>query len=157
MDRTNGTQGKGGPGLDLPYDFLATPESFGRFVADWEAGTLPKLMWTHAAHVAVGACYTVRYCAQAFQHIKRGILRYNAAVGTANTETSGYRETLTRFWAEVIAEVVARYSDPWNAALAAVKKFGDQRKLPALYYSFDVVSDREARRRWIPPDRARPE
>jgi hypothetical protein len=87
MDRTSGTEGKGAPGLDLPYDFLATPESFGRVLADWEAGTLPKPMRTHAAHVALGACYTVRYGAQAFVHIKHGILRYNAAVGTANTET----------------------------------------------------------------------
>jgi hypothetical protein len=73
-------------------ELLLTRESFERFVADWEAGTLPKPKWTHAAHVAVGACYTVRYGQRAFEEIKQGILRYNAAVGTANTETSGYHE-----------------------------------------------------------------
>jgi len=152
MDRTSGSQGETSSGR-APYDFLASRESFERFVGAWEAGTLPKPMWTHAAHVAVGACYTVRYSAQAFEKIKRGILRYNAAVGTENTEISGYHETLTRFWSEVIADAVAGCNDPWEAAQAAVRKFGDQRKLPERYYSFDVVSDREARRRWIPPDR----
>ena len=138
--------------MDATYDFLISRESFEGFIGGWEAGTLPKPMWTHAAHVAVGACYTVRYGPQAFEHIKQGILRYNAAVGTANTERSGYHETLTRFWANVIGEAVAEYEDEWQAARAAVRKFGDQRGLTKLYYSFDVVADREARRCWIPPD-----
>jgi hypothetical protein len=132
--------------------FLGTRESFEHFVAAWEAGTLPKPNWTHAAHVAVGACYTVRYGGRAFANIKRGILRYNAAVGTKNTDKSGYHETLTRFWSQRIAELVAACTDPWEAARLAVEKFGDRRDLAQLYYSFDVVSDREARRSWIPPD-----
>jgi hypothetical protein len=51
------------------------------------------------AYCGVGACYTVRYPDWAFERIKNGILRYDAAVGTENSETSGYHETLTRLWA----------------------------------------------------------
>lgn len=83
----------------LNYDSLASGEAFAEFLAAWEAGTLPKARWTHAAHIAVGACSTVRYPDSAFERIKNGILRYNAAVGTENSETSGYHETLTRLWA----------------------------------------------------------
>jgi hypothetical protein len=46
------------PGEDLlttAYPFLATREAFTKFVAHWEAGTLPKTEWSHPAHIAVGA------------------------------------------------------------------------------------------------------
>ena len=137
-------------------DFLVSAEAFAEFVAAWEAGTLPKTRWTHAVHLAVGACYTVRYGAAAFERIKAGILRYNAAVGTRNTETSGYHETLTRFWANVLAKIVDGCESPLQAARTAVALYGSQRDLPQLYYSFDVVQSAEARRRWIPPDRQGP-
>lgn len=118
----------------------------------WESGTLPQAAWTHAAHVAIGACYTVRFGSLALDRIRAGILRYNAAVGVANTDTSGYHETLTRFWATVIAEAVRGSTDEWQAACLAVDRFGGDRDLHARHYSFDVVRSVEARRRWIPPD-----
>jgi len=34
-----------------------------------------------------------------------------------------------------------------------VKEFGSRRDLFKQYYSFDVVGSREARSRWVPPDR----
>jgi hypothetical protein len=138
------------------YDFLASREAFAEFLAGWEAGTLPKARWTHTAHIAVGACYTVRYPDSAFERIKNGILRYNAAVGTKNSEMSGYHETLTRLWANVLAKVVHGFADPWEAACVAVAKLGGARDLPQLHYSFDVIGSREARRNWIPPDREGP-
>lgn len=137
-------------------DFLASAEAWAAFVAEWEAETLPKGRWTHAAHVAVGAGYTVRHRAAAFERIKAGILRYNTAVGTRNTETSGYHETLTRFWANVLAKIVDGCENPLQAARTAVTMLGSQRDLPRLYYSFDVVQSRKARRKWIPPDRQGP-
>ncbi len=69
----------------------------------WETGTLPKAQWTHAAHVAVGSYYAVCYRDSALEKTRAGILRYNQAAGTANTETSGYHETLTCFWAGILA------------------------------------------------------
>lgn len=140
----------------MGYEFLASRETFGEFVGGWEAGTLSKQQWTHAAHVAVGACCTVRDRDSAFERIKAGILRYNAAVGTENTDTSGHHETLTRLWVKVLAKVVDGCEDPWKAACAAVSLLAEEKDLPSLYYSFDVVRSREARRRWIPPDREGP-
>ncbi len=89
--------------LRLDYPFLATPAAFAAFIAAWEGGTLPHTDWTHAAHVAVAACYAVRHGAAALYWTRAGIARYNTAVGTPNTDTSGYHETLTRFWAEAVA------------------------------------------------------
>jgi hypothetical protein len=132
--------------------FLVSREEFEKFVATWENGALPKDQWTHRAHVAIGACYSVRFRDTAFERIKNGILRHNAAVGTANTETSGYHETVTRLWAMVLGRVTEGISDPWEAACVAVGKFGDNRELHRLYYSFDVFADTEARRTWVAPD-----
>jgi hypothetical protein len=134
------------------YSFLDSRDAFERFVQAWEAGRLPKASWTHAAHVAVGACYAVRYGAGALDRIRAGIIRYNTAVGTANTETSGYHETLTRFWTAILATSSAGVTDEWEAACAAVHRFGEARNLHTQYYSFDVVCSPEARRQWLAPD-----
>ncbi len=141
-------------GLALSYPWLASPETFQAFVAAWESGTLPKHEWSHAAHVAVGACYALRHGAAALDRTREGIRRYNAAVGTANTDSSGYHETLTRFWAEVLAVEVAGQADEWQAAKRAVARYGEDRDLHGLYYGFDVVRSVEARRGWVAPDLA---
>jgi hypothetical protein len=132
--------------------FLETRDAFHAFVTAWEAGRLPRAAWTHAAHVAMGACYAVRYGATAVDELRTGIKRHNAAVGTLDTETSGYHETLTRLWSGVIARAVKGLTDPWLAARHAVESFGEKRDLYRLYYSFDVVKDKAARAGWVPPD-----
>jgi hypothetical protein len=132
--------------------FLESRDSFDAFMTAWETGRLPKASWTHAAHVAVGACYGIRYGARAIDELRVGIKRHNASVGTLDTPTSGYHETLTRLWSGVISRCVAGISDPYLAARHAVEKFGEQRDLYRQYYSFDVVNDTAARANWVPPD-----
>lgn len=122
------------------------------FIAQWEAGVLPKARWTHAAHVGVGTYYAVCYPESALEKTRQGILRYNAAVGTANTDTSGYHETLTRFWAAILAHDAQGIDDPLEAVRRAVARYGEARDHHRRYYSFDVVKSVEARRSWIPPD-----
>lgn len=134
------------------YDFLESAEAFEEFVAAWERGTLAKSRWTHAAHVAICAWYTVREGGDLLEKMTRGIIRYNAAVGTLNTDTSGYHATLTRFWAQLVARLLAEFSDPWQAVRYATTVVGEERDLHCLYYSFDVVRSIEARRTWIAPD-----
>ena len=134
------------------YDFVSSREAFQEFVDAWETGILPKTRWTHAGHVAIGAYYAVRYPGEAFERTKKGILRYNEAVGTKNSDTAGYHETLTRLWANLLAKLADGFTDPWKAACQAVDKFAEDRDLHHLYYSFDVVRSTEARRTWVPPD-----
>lgn len=138
------------------YDFVASRESLEEFVAAWEGGALPKRQWTHAGHVGLGAYYAVRYPTSALERTKSGILRYNQAVGIENSDTAGYHETLTRFWANLLGKFVSGFTDPWSAAFEAVQTFGEERDLHHLYYSFDVLRNTEARREWIPPDLAGP-
>ena len=143
------------PSLDPPDSrtaFLDSRESFDAFVKAWEAGQLPRAAWTHEAHLAVGACYVVRHGSSAVDELRRGIKRHNAAVGTPDTATSGYHETLTCFWTGVVSRLVKGISDPWLAARRAVETVGQARDLHRLYYTFDVVRDEKARASYVPPD-----
>jgi hypothetical protein len=146
--------GRGCGAFPRSHEFLASPRVFAEFVASWEAGTLPKSKWTHAAHVAVGTHYTLQSPNTAFERMKNGVIRHNESVGTENSDASGYHETLTRLWIDVLAGFVRRtgFTDPWKAVCAAVERFGKNKDLHRAYYSFDVVRSVAARRAWIPPD-----
>ena len=136
----------------LSHAFLESPQALDAFVAAWESCTLPKSEWTHAAHVAVCAYHAARSPATVLETMRDGIRRFNDAVGTPNTDSSGYHETLTRFWCMVILEAITGIADPWRAACVAVERFGERRDLHRSFYSFDVVRSVEARRAWIAPD-----
>ncbi len=125
-------------------------------MARWEARTLPKAEWTHAAHVAICAFYTAEFGAvDALRRMREGIPLYNEAVGGQNTEDSGYHETLTCLWAKIVANFMAlgQFATRCAAVSAAVQRFGQERKLHEAFYTYDVVTDRRARREWVPPDK----
>ena len=127
------------------------------FFLRWKAGTLPKPSWTHGAHVAVAAYLAFDHTPeQALDLTRAGIIHFNTCVGTPNTEDHGYHETLTRFWSGEIGSVVraGRFASRMEAVRHAVQLFGEDRDRHRLFYSFDVVKDRRARRQWIAPDRS---
>ena len=135
--------------------FVRSEAALSDFLDHWRAGTLPKSEWTHAAHVAVGACHVFDHPAdEALERIRAGIIHYNTCVGTANTDHSGYHETLTRFWTGLLADFLQtqRFSSRLEFVSAALDLFGGDSALFRSYYSFDVVKDVRARREWIAPD-----
>ncbi len=138
------------------HRYLVDEASLDAFIASWRAGSLPKPEWTHAAHVAVCAyhAFGAAPLQTVFDRMKAGIIAHNEAVGTANTATSGYHETLTRFWAEVVVAHVAgaRPATRLDAVRSAVAAFGEARNLHAAHYRFDVVRDLVARATWVAPD-----
>jgi len=128
----------------VEYPFVKSDAALDQFVREWEAGSLPRASWTHAAHVAVAAYYASGHPAcQALQLTREGILRYNSATGTENTVKSGFHETLTRLWARIIGEFLRSHAfgSRLEAVRAAVEAFGEDRDRHRLYYSFDVVRD----------------
>ena len=137
--------------------YLADEAALDAFLSAWRTGQLPKPQWTHAAHVAVCAAHAWDGATvdAVFSHMKRGIVAYNEAVGTANTATSGYHETLTRFWAGVVVAHLRAVAPPTrlDAVRSAVAAFSAARGLHVAHYSFDVVADRRARAVWVAPDR----
>lgn len=133
----------------------STHEEIAAFVSAFETGTLPKERWTHAAHILSGAWYVHALGPEAaLAEMRRRIRAYNEAVGTQNTDTSGYHETITVFWIRVLAAEFARHPEATRAAFVteAIEHFGQQRDILTRYYSFNVVKSPEARRVWIEPD-----
>src|ERR1700756_898085 len=133
------------------FALLECEASLQKFVEAWKSGRLPKSAWTHAAHVGMAAYFAFDHASEAtFAIMKSGILHHNTSVGTPNTEDNGYHETLTRFWAAEIAEFVrsGHFASRLEAVRAAVALYGANRDRYKLFYSFDVVRDRRARREW---------
>ena len=140
--------------LTTSPDFLASPHTLEDFVGNWERGTLDRSQWTHAAHVAVAARYAYLLAPEdAFEAMRSGILHFNASVGTSNTDSSGYHETLTRFWCQTIGDFVRRgnFAAVHTAVCRAVEEYGNQRDLHRTFYDYDVVADPRARKEWVRP------
>jgi hypothetical protein len=140
----------------MAYDFLSDEQDLAEFIEQFEQGTLAKPIWTHAAHLAVGTWYLLTLPEEtAVEQVRTGIRHYNECVGTANTEDSGYHETLTLFWLATIGEFLGHKEsgDKLEAVRSVVAEFGGKRDLFKKYYSFDVVASRAARASWIAPDR----
>jgi len=144
-------------GVEARHPFVASTKTLEQFVQEWERGTLPKARWTHGAHVGVAAYFAYEYPAAALLQIMRlGIRHYNLASGGVNTEDHGYHETLTRFWAGAVGEFVrqGRFHSRLDAVRGALARFGERSGYHREFYSFNVVTDRAARREWVAPDHA---
>src|SRR5258708_37709934 len=58
--------------------------------------TLPKPQWTHAAHFAATLWLMESRAMEEVAGMLPGLIRaYNEAIGTINSDTSGYHETIT--------------------------------------------------------------
>ena len=117
--------------------------------------SLPKADWTHEAHLAACLWLLVeRPDVVPERDLPRIIPAYNEAVGTANTDTSGYHETLTQLYARAIRDFAGKHpvgtlTERVNALLAS--PIGP-RDWPFAFYSRERLFSLEARRAWIEPD-----
>lgn len=142
----------------MTAEYLRTNAKLSRLVSSFEAASLSKEEWNHSAHLAVATYYLLRYGgSETLELLRMGIGRLNEFHGVENSATSGYHETLTRFWLAVIVRYLQDHrstygSEPITQVRAVVEEFGDQRNLARDYWSFDVASNREARRSWVAPD-----
>lgn len=113
--------------------------------------TLPKINWTHAAHFAAALWLMETGAGSTVSAVIRA---YNESTGVANTDNSGYHETITQ------------------ASMRAAGTFRNARKhLPLfrvcndllvsylgrsdwllIYWSREVLFSIEARKEWVEPD-----
>lgn len=116
--------------------------------------TLPKLEWTHAAHFAAAFWLLTRPDRDALREMPGLIRAYNEATGVANTDSSGYHDTITlaslraaRAWLN------ARPHEALHVSLAELlaSDYGRSDWLLA-YWSKRLLFSVEARRRWVEPD-----
>jgi hypothetical protein len=121
-------------------------------VAAFIGCTLARSLWTHEAHLRVGLWHVRRHGPDEALHLLRQrITRYNEAVGTANTDDSGYHESLTRFYVAMIAAFVEAHADEADLERRLIEELG-ARDLPLQYYSNERLFSVTARRVWLGPD-----
>jgi hypothetical protein len=141
-----------------------TMRTFCPFVSDEEISkigrglldrTLPKTVWTHAAHFAATLWLMTRRPELELSREMPGIIRaYNEATGGANTDSSGYHETITqasiRAARAFLAEAPPR---PLFVTCNALmhSRLGSPDWL-LEYWSRPRLFSVEARREWLEPD-----
>jgi hypothetical protein len=117
--------------------------------------TLPKSAWTHAAHFAAAIWLLTNYGKSFVVRELPGFIRvYNEATGVANTETSGYHETITQASIRAAdAFLAASPGGPLFATCNALmgSPLGKPEWLLA-YWSRPRLFSVEARRSWLHPD-----
>ena len=123
------------------------------------AVALPKSEWTHHAHLAVGTWQVnADGPEQALATLRTGIRQLNDAHGTANSDSGGYHETITRAYVVLIAEFLGRAeaSDGKLAAHVQALLASPLASRAALlaFYSKSRLFSVEARRDWVEPDEA---
>jgi hypothetical protein len=119
--------------------------------------SLPKPAWTHAAHFA--AALWVIACRPdlvAERDMPAIIRAFNEATGVANTDMSGYHETITQASmraarAHLCAHPPAPLYVICNALLASPMKDPDWL---LAHWRRSTLFSPAARLRWVPPDRA---
>ncbi len=118
--------------------------------------SLPKPEWTHEGHFAA-ALWLTRHRPALTQPaaIRRIITRYNAATGTANTDTGGYHHTITLASMRAAADHLSRASDdaPLAGLLATLmaSRLGRPDWLLA-HWRHETLFGIQARRGWVAPD-----
>jgi hypothetical protein len=117
--------------------------------------TLPKGQWTHQTHLRVGLWHLLSFGeARALCLMRERIRAYNEATGVANTDQSGYHETITRFYLRAIHAFAVSLEGAGsfeNMAGELCERHGDRNE-PLRYYSRDRLFSAEARREWVEPD-----
>ena len=89
----------------------------------------------------------------ALKKMRDCVRRHNESVGTINSETSGYHETITVMWIHLL-DGLRRNAEPVSRAefaALAVDRFATRRDIFREYYDFDLVGSTEARLRWVAP------
>ena len=132
-----------------------TREEVAAFIAEFEACRLSKQQWTHQAHLTAGCWYLTQFGqAGALEALRSNIRRHNESVGTPNSDTGGYHETITRLYLMGIeAYLRAQPDQPFEVSLQGL--LGSElasSAWPLGYYSRERLFSVAARRDWVDPD-----
>lgn len=124
-------------------------------VRRFDACELSRPEWTHEAHLSVGLWHVCRYGPEpALARLRIGIRRLNESNGVVNSATSGYHETITCAYVQLLARFAARSADlPVGEGLAQLLAGGlaDRRAL-LKFYSRARLESTDARLGWVEPD-----
>jgi len=141
---------------DHPIRFFADDAAIRHVAEGLLARTLPRVAWTHEAHLASCLWLLVeRPDIDPERDLRAIISGYNESVGGVNDETQGYHHTITMTFLSgvrgflVRTDPALRLADKVNALLAAPE---GRRDWPLTLYSRDRLFSVKARLGYVPPD-----
>jgi hypothetical protein len=143
---------------DHPIRFFADDAAVRHVGEGLLARTLPKVEWTHEAHLA--ACLwllTERPDIDVEDRLPGIISAYNEAVGGVNDATQGYHHTITLTYVAAVRDHLDRVpagvslAEKVNGLLAGPR---GRRDWPLTLYSRDRLFSVEARLGYLTPDLA---
>ncbi len=130
-------------------------EEIESLIERFEKRILPKVEWTHEAHLAIAIWYVSKYSFnEALNLVRDNITRHNESVGTPNTDYKGYHETITRFWLMVAHRFLSDKNKSditanCNKLIVSEKGISNY---PLLYYNGITLFSVKARHEWVEPD-----
>jgi hypothetical protein len=135
-----------------------TGQDLDDFVARFIACEVPHAEWTHQAHLTVGLCHIDRHGADsALPLLRQRIRRLNDSNGVANTPDSGYHETITAAYVQILDGFLRTCASGLPLA-DRVKRLLEcaiaEREYLLRFYSRDVLMSSRARQNWVEPDLA---
>ena len=111
------------------------------------ARSLPKSEWTHQAHLVVcRVALSNRTPRETIDFLRDAIRSYNDATGVENTTSSGYHETLTRYFVGAVASLGGVDLEEVFAAGRC------QTSAPLSHWSRELLFGPLARAEWVEPD-----
>lgn len=126
------------------------------FLAQLEAGTWPLDAWHHRQHIKAAYLYLLQSdfdVEQATDAMRTCIQAYNAAQQVPETAGSGYHETVTQAWMQLVAFTLLEYG-PCGDSDEFVDRHSQLLSNRALlfFYTRDRIMSPAARRRFVEPD-----
>jgi hypothetical protein len=124
-------------------------------IQDFEALRVSKAQWTHEAHLAAGLWYLWHLGYEgALSELRNRIRIHNTSVGTPNSDSSGYHETLTRLYlVEIANQSLPKSRGDFESALARVMSSPlASSNWPLSYYTKERLFSTQARKEWCEPD-----
>ncbi len=139
--------------MNHPIVFSAT--DIQSLIERFEARTLPKSEWTHTAHLVVAIWYSTHFDAlEALRLVRQNIMAYNQSIGTPNSDSEGYHETISRFWLSTARAFLN--SQSFDSLAHSCNEFihstYSDRGYPLQFYSRELLFSVQARQRWVVPD-----
>jgi hypothetical protein len=126
------------------------------FLRQFEAGRLPLEQWHHKEHIKVAYLYLRKLpFDEAVAQIRKQIKAHNAAQGVKESPTSGYHETMTKAWLQLVELTLKEYG-PAESADAFYEQSPQlwQTKTLRLFYSKELFMSPRAKVEFVQPDLA---
>lgn len=123
-------------------------------LAAFQDHSLPRNLWTHEAHVRMAYLYACGSEAEsALEKMRSGIKAYNAAYGVKGGPNTGYHETTTVAFMQLVRNALQQ-SNQYSNSLEFCRRNAhllDKRVL-LCYYTKDYITQAAARYRFVEPD-----